>query len=598
MELIAILKRNKPNSPNWAISTFLMGALYWALATSVSAQTVVNPLTPPATQSPQDTLFGFISEMESAYRLAGNEDGNASSRLLNRAVKSLDLSQLPPKLAKNTGIEAALMLKEVLDRIQLPALENVPGITEISEAGIGVGAKESYKWVIPGTSIKIKLMSQGERAGEFLFTARTVERAKEFYERVRHLPYREGATPGIYEAYLSTPGDGLELSWSKRFPAWTKHVFSEQTVWQWIGFALTAVAATFAVFKIMQFGLRYDANGSMDDSDEVYGKWRLWSIISIAISLGVITGADLFISDTLNLTGAVHDSVILTFGIVWYGLACWLIYLVAKQIGELVIISQKLRPDDAIGQLIRLFSRLIGLSLVLSVIVFAGQDFGLPAYSIVTGLGVGGIAIGFGAQSLVRDIFSGIFFLSDDAFRIGEYLDIDGTVGTVDKISIRTLRLRHHLGALHIIPYGQINKLTNHSRDWVIVKQKFTVPFDTDVEKVRRIFRAIGQEMYEDNPDYSDNIIEPFKLQGVYKVDDIGIVVRGKFMAKPATQFVIKKDIYARVQKAFEENGIEFARKEVFVKIPGLGNAKNLEPEQKQAIAAAASEAAETPALK
>ena len=102
--------------------------------------------------------------------------------------------------------------------------------------------------------------------------------------------------------------------------------------------------------------------------------------------------------------------------------------------------------------------------------------------------------------------------------------------------------------------------------------------------------------MYEDNPYYAENIIEPFKLQGVYNVDDIGIVVRGKFMSKPGTQFVIRKDIYSRVQKVFEENGIEFARKEVRVKVPGLDDASNLDANQRQSIAAAASQAAETAA--
>ena len=100
-----------------------------------------------------------------------------------------------------------------------------------------------------------------------------------------------------------------------------------------------------------------------------------------------------------------------------------------------------------------------------------------------------GIAVGFGAQTLVRDVVSGLFFLMDDAFRKGEYVDIDKVKGTVEGINVRSLVLRHHLGILHTVPYGEISYLSNFSRDWVIVKMEFRVPTDTDVNKVKKIFK-------------------------------------------------------------------------------------------------------------
>ena len=211
---------------------------------------------------------------------------------------------------------------------------------------------------------------------------------------------------------------------------------------------------------------------------------------------------------------------------------------------------------------------------------------------LLAGAGVLGLAIGFGAQALVKDIVSGVFFLLDDAFRVGEFIDVGGTLGTVEKISLRSLQLRGARGPVHIVPYGDISKLTNHSRDWVIMKLRFTVPFDTDIEKVRKLFKKIGQELME-NPEHAKNLLAPFKSQGVADVDDVGIVVRGKFTAKPGTQFMIRKEIYTRVQQAFEENGIQFARKEVRVQIPGVQQEDVLTAEEKQSVAAAVAEAAE-----
>ncbi|MFC6687510.1 hypothetical protein [Jhaorihella thermophila] len=121
----------------------------------------------------------------------------------------------------------------------------------------------------------------------------------------------------------------------------------------------------------------------------------------------------------------------------------------------------------------------------------------------------------------------------------------------------------------------------------MIMKLKFTVPFDTDPNKVKKIFKKIGAEMMQD-PLYKDDFIEPFKSQGVFDIDDVGMVIRGKFMAKPGTQFTIRKEIYNRVKKAFAENGIEFARREVRVAIPGLDQAEHLSEQEKEAIAAAA----------
>ncbi len=216
---------------------------------------------------------------------------------------------------------------------------------------------------------------------------------------------------------------------------------------------------------------------------------------------------------------------------------------------------------------------------------------GLDITPLLAGAGILGLAIGFGAQKLVSDIVGGIFFLIDDAFRVGEYVDVGGTTGTVEKISIRSMQLRHHRGPVHTIPYGEIQKLTNYSRDWVIMKLKFTVPFDTDPNKVKKIFKKIGAEMMEDET-HKDGFLQPFKSQGVFDFDDVGMIIRGKFMAKPGKQFTLRKEIFNRVKASFKENGIDFARREVRVAIPGLDEAENLTDEQKAAVGAAAADAA------
>jgi len=227
-------------------------------------------------------------------------------------------------------------------------------------------------------------------------------------------------------------------------------------------------------------------------------------------------------------------------------------------------------------------------------VLLALSQLGVNIAPLLAGAGVLGLAIGFGAQTLVKDIVSGVFFLMDDAFRLGEFITIGTTNGVVSKISVRSLQLRQDTGQLHIVPYGSMSQLTNNSRDWVTMKLRFTVPFDTDQEQVRKLFKKIGQDMME-VPELAEVLINPFKSQGAADVTDVGIVIRGKFSTVPGGQFVIRKEVYTRVQKAFEANGIEFARKEVRVHLPENVKAEDLTDAQKDAISAAASDEPEVP---
>ncbi|UWR11999.1 mechanosensitive ion channel family protein [Sulfitobacter mediterraneus] len=231
-------------------------------------------------------------------------------------------------------------------------------------------------------------------------------------------------------------------------------------------------------------------------------------------------------------------------------------------------------------------------AIVVIFLLLALGNIGVDTTPLLAGAGIVGLAIGFGAQKLVSDVVSGIFFLIDDAFRTGEYVEVEGTMGTVEKISIRSMQLRHHKGPVHTIPYGEIPKVTNFSRDWVIMKLRFTVPFNSDPNKIKKIFKKIGQEMLV-MEEFKDDFLAPFKSQGVLEIDDVGMVIRGKFMCKPGTQFMIRKEIYNRVNAAFAEAGLEFARREVRVALPSMEQVTELSEEDKATISAAASQAAQ-----
>ena len=213
-------------------------------------------------------------------------------------------------------------------------------------------------------------------------------------------------------------------------------------------------------------------------------------------------------------------------------------------------------PRSRLGTLVPLLSG-VGKSSILALAVLSILVLlGVNVWPLITGLSVFGLAIGFGSQTLVKDVVSGLFFLIDDAFRFGEYIETSGAKGTVEKISVRSVSLRHQRGALATIPYGEIGKIQNFSRDWMIEKLTFRVAFDTDVEKVRKIFKKIGQDISAD-PELAPDLLEPFKSQGISEVEDGTLVIRAKFKAKAGKQSMIRRAALTAVHRAFQENGIQ-----------------------------------------
>ena len=214
--------------------------------------------------------------------------------------------------------------------------------------------------------------------------------------------------------------------------------------------------------------------------------------------------------------------------------------------------------------LLPLVRKFLFITLVTIVGMIIVSSLGVNIGPLLAGAGVVGIAIGFGAQALVRDIVSGIFFLIDDAFRVGEYIDVGSAKGMVEKISVRSLRLRHHLGQINTIPFGEIKHVTNYSRDWAIMKLELRVPLDTDPEKVRRLVKSVGQQMLKE-PELADNLLQPLKSQGVHRMEPSAYVIRVKFMAKPGEQFIFAGRCFAVCMRLSVSSGIRLGVSPVVV---------------------------------
>ncbi len=201
------------------------------------------------------------------------------------------------------------------------------------------------------------------------------------------------------------------------------------------------------------------------------------------------------------------------------------------------------------------FGVLIGVVVTLIVL----SHLGIDTAPLIAGAGVFGLAISFGAQSLVRDIISGLFYLWDDAFRVGEYIDTGRLKGTVEALGIRSVKVRHHNGPLHTIPYGQLGAVTNQSRDFATIKFNLRLERGTEIELVRKTAKQIGIAMQEE-PEIATEVMLPLKMQGIVEVADTAVVFRFKFTARPVKPSWVQREYIKRMYQVFGEKGIEFAR--------------------------------------
>jgi small-conductance mechanosensitive channel len=220
--------------------------------------------------------------------------------------------------------------------------------------------------------------------------------------------------------------------------------------------------------------------------------------------------------------------------------------------------SPEARRRARLRTLLPILRNVMFVVLIAMAAMMALASLGVEIGPLIAGAGVVGVAIGFGAQTLVRDVISGMFYLLDDAFRVGEYIQSGNYMGTVESFSLRSVKLRHHRGPLYTVPFGELGAVQNMSRDWVIDKLTVGVTYDTDLEKARKLVKEIGKQLAMD-PEFAPNILEPLKMQGVEKFGEYAIQIRMKMKTRPGEQFVVRRRAYGLIKKAFDANGIKFA---------------------------------------
>jgi MscS family membrane protein len=479
-----------------------------------------NRLRPVDMSSPRSTLEGFLESVNRAFEIVmeteaaliadpptiarkeAREKEVAAKNLMERAIATLDLSGVPEALRDDVGMERALQLKEIFDRMNLPPIDAVPNVDMVRRmklSQVELGAGMPVRWRYPNTAIEIVEMVEGKHQGSFRFSAETVNNLDGYYREVRNLPYRDdysqialeypspGVSKGFYDYYISTPGSliprsTLMGSLIDSLPAPLKSMYHGQAVWQWIGLFLCTLAvvliSSLVWFACRRVALRWNS------------PWDQWlRIAPPALTALFVSFAINFVDEDLNLTGSVLNAVTTVGHSIVIVLTALLAFKVCRAIADTVIALPQISDESINASLVRLSSSLIGMGLFAWILVGGLNNLGFDMIPLIAGLGVGGLAVALAARSTVENIIGSLMIFWDGPYKVGQRIKVLGHDGVVESIGLRSTKIRLLTGHLTSIPNEKMASAEIENigrRPYIRRLLNVNITYDTPPKKINR----------------------------------------------------------------------------------------------------------------
>jgi MscS family membrane protein len=494
-----------------------------------------NPLKPIDTSSPRATLQGFIEFANKTYGAGAGLINNyiASSALYlsqeemlsmkeamgyqKLAERVLDLTELPPATVDESSRRLIVQLKEVLDRIDLPPIDSIPDAQMM--------AKSEFKyWVIPNTEIRIQRVEKGAHAGEYLFTPDTVRRLPEFYDKVKGLPYKSNASVGWYDFATYSPVGVAAVLHKIVPPRWllnatydqpaSRVTFLDQPTWRWFGMALVLGLGFILVRQC--FRLSEYWNGRTTSDVHWVDLLRPLSLVVVALVSALIFG------EVLRVSGSAYEVVTLFLWTVFYLALTWAVWITGGAIAATMIAEEHLLVSSIDSQLIRLTSRLATFIVAIGILIAGADRLGLPAYSVLAGLGVGGLAVALAAQQTIANLIGSLIIMIEKPFKVGDSIKLKETEGVVENVGFRSTRIRTMHNSLVTIPSSQVVNSTIDNmalREYRQIKVDLNLAYDTPIEKIKSFIEGV-KKILESNPNTRKDNSQVFFYQfGSHSLD-------------------------------------------------------------------------------
>jgi MscS family membrane protein len=532
-------------------------SLLLLVAATAFGQEPVHLLKPPDRSNPRATIKSFLDSGDALAEFLVRDYVSAPSRAnFERmasigvvAVQCLDLSEVPPAAHLKAGRAAAVALYEILSRIPLPPLDEIPDAGQIKPPS----GTSPMRWVIPDTEIALVRVQSGPRSGEFLFSPETVARAGEFYERVRGLSYFRPVPLGdLHDIFVHGGGWMVPYAWIQAMPAWLRAPLAEQSVWKWIGFAL--ILGVLALFLWLAYRL------SRLGSDR-HPFLQALARFAMPTSVLAATPAAAYLALVqVNLIGSVGSAVQLVATAVMFLAGAWMAWRLAPVVAEAIIASPNIPPESIDAHLIRVGARLLGMVSGLALLAMGADRLGIPVYGIVAGLGVGGLAIALAAQPTVENLIGGLSLFADKPIRVGDLGKYGDATGTVEAIGMRSTRIRGLDRTVTTIPNAALAKMPIVNltlRDQMLLNSVIGVRYETTQEQLRYVLVRV-RELLLGHP-----LVHPDPARARFAgfgASSLNIEVFAYVTTRDWPEFLgIREDILLRVMDIIEQSGTAIA---------------------------------------
>jgi MscS family membrane protein len=462
------------------VATILTGAAQAADATAD------HPLEPPDRSSPRATLTTFLESIDRAWDLYSNGDPRFE-KPFREARESLDLSEIPPLVKHDASSEVALLLKDVLDRIELPPVDTVPDRAAVEEQGL-------TRWTIPHTEILLMRIPEGDREGQWVFSAGTVRFAEEYYNRVRHLPYQPGRAGGHVEELRSGSNSGVVIRVVDAMPSFFKKEIGGMLVWQWCALVLLVVLILLALFATVWLGRLWHRSGLPG--------YRLAGFLLPLAMISVPAAGGYLIGVLILLPGLPAFFVRLVFSVVGFVGVAWLAALALTRIGDLVttLLFRDARPLKR--QFVRVSTRIATIAVVTAIALMAAHRLGVPVAGLIAGFGVGGLAIALASQSTLENFIGGVILYADQPVKVGDVCTFGDRRGTIEDVGLRSVRVRTLDRTLVTVPNADFARLQLENlsqRDRILLREELCVAYETTKEQLERLLTEL-RKMLADHP--------------------------------------------------------------------------------------------------
>ncbi|WP_028583129.1 mechanosensitive ion channel family protein [Desulfogranum mediterraneum] len=449
------------------------------LAAPVTAA-VDYPLEQADTSSPRATLASFLEYSDRYARAMRDPDTRprALTAARERAIDCFDLSKVAPSIANDVGLESILRLREILDRLTLPAMAEVPDRKMVNKQGL-------VRWRLPHTEIMIAKVAAGPRVGAYLFTPETLAHLDEYFLKVQHLPYRDGAVQGIYEEYIYSSGWMIPDGMIGELPDWMRRGYLGQAIWQWFGMIFILLAALSLLALLLRSYLHWKRKGQE-------GGWHLGVIFFPLLAMAICWTAEYIIDTQVNITGRVLTVTTMWLGASFLLFLAWGIMVAGNVVMHGIIASRHIKEETLSADFTKLLCRMGSFGLVFLLFYRAGSYFGLPVSAVFASAGIAGVAVALAARETLANFFGGISILMDRPFKAGDYIVLDsGERGEVKAVGMRSTRLLTRDDILITIPNSVITnvKIVNQSAPYshFRVRIKIGVAYGSDLDQVEAI---------------------------------------------------------------------------------------------------------------